>query len=85
MLGFLTGRGDNNFMPKKKEYQNLGIDCANSKWPVSWLFEKNNNSELCECPFECKLKIFHIKTGQEFFIGKKEYNSLVKSRKLQKI
>ena len=68
----------------KKEYQNLWIGCVNSKWPVSWLFKKGE-AEVCECPFECKLKIFHINTGQEFVIGKKEYFELLKRRKLTKI
>lgn len=69
---------------KEKIYENLGINCVNSKWPVSWLFKKGEK-EICECPFECKLKIFCIKTGSEFIIGKKEYFDLVKSKKLKKI
>ena len=68
----------------KKEiikYKNLGITCVNSDYPASWL----TDDECCECNFECKIKVFEIKSGYEYIISKIEYEKLLKNKQITKI
>ena len=46
------------YFQKKIKYGTLGITCVNSKWPAKWL----TDNECCECNFECKIKVFEIKS-----------------------
>jgi len=63
------------------QYGSMGIDCVNSKWPVSWM----TDSEHCECNFECKIKVFEMKSGYEYIITKREYKKLLVNKQIKKV
>ena len=47
-----------------KKYSTLDIKCTNSTWVVKWLSGKRQ--DYCQCPFTCKIVVFHIESGQEY-------------------
>ena len=65
---------------KKLKYDNLGISCVNSKWPARWL----SDGETCQCNFECKIKVFEMKSGYEYIITKREYEKLLINKQIKK-
>ena len=68
-------------MPKtiKILYKTLGSACVNSDYPPNWL----TDSECCQCNFECKIKVFEIKSGYEYVISKREYEKLLANKQLK--
>ncbi|OGT23786.1 MAG: hypothetical protein A2W47_04360 [Gammaproteobacteria bacterium RIFCSPHIGHO2_12_38_15] len=65
---------------QKLNYHTLGINCVNGEWPASWL----TDNECCECDFECKIKVFEIKSGYEYVITKREYEKLLTNKQIDK-
>lgn len=63
-----------------KEYKLVSSDCVNSKWTAKFLAKKNQ--EYCECPFDCFVKVKHIKSNYDFIISKADYYELKSKRKL---
>lgn len=66
---------------KQISYGRMGNQCVNSNWTAKWL----TDGECCQCNFECKIKVFEIKSGYEYIITQKEYEKLLKNKQISNL
>lgn len=60
--------------PVEKIYELDSNICVNSNWRASWT--SGEDQECCQCGFECKIKIRHIKNDYMYIVSKKEYEEI---------